>query len=64
MAARENKTEAACQHIWVYEGKQGSDTWKVCRLCGQTQIVGPYDPVPGLVAKELRIRHDNEDGDV
>lgn len=64
MAARENKTEAACQHIWVYEGKQGQDVWKICTRCGQTQLVGPYDAVQALVAKELQIRHDDKDGDV
>lgn len=53
-----------CPHIWVYDGKQGSDIWKICIRCGQTQLLGPYDPVPTLVAKELQIRHDDKDGDV
>lgn len=59
-----NDKQAECQHLWQYDGKQGSDMWVMCPRCGQTRMVGPYDPVPMMVAKELHIRHDNEDGDV
>lgn len=31
-----------CPHIWVYDGKQGSDIWKICTRCGQTRLLGPY----------------------
>ena len=61
--------EALCSHIWVYDHKDYNYMYKRCQRCGAIQktdytedMLHPFQA--NLVARELHIRHDGEDGDV
>ena len=51
-----------CPHAWQYEGESFGDRFVRCARCGMVRMAMPWEPVH-LVSKELRIRHDNEEGD-
>lgn len=61
MTDQEKKTDE-CQHAWQYEGESFGDRFVRCAKCGMLRMAMPWETVH-LVSKELRIRHDGEEGD-
>lgn len=61
MTEQEKKMQE-CQHAWQYEGESFGDRFVRCPLCGMVRIALPWETVY-MVSKELRIRHDGEEGD-
>ena len=52
-----------CHHCWIYDHQSFDDVFLRCPRCGLVRISYPGEIV-ARVARELRIRHDGEDGDV
>ena len=52
-----------CSHVWVYDHTQFEDVYMRCPRCGLVRIAYPGETV-AMVSRELKIRHDEKDGDV
>lgn len=51
-----------CSHVWVYDGMQFEDVFLRCPRCGMIRMAMPGE-TNHIVSKELKIRHDGEEGD-
>lgn len=52
-----------CPHVWVYDHRQFDDVFLRCPRCGMVRIAMPGETA-ARVYRELKIRHDEKDGDV
>lgn len=63
MTEQELKMEN-CSHAWVYSHcGTNDDVYLRCPYCGMERLAMPGETAH-LVNRELKIRHDNVDGDV
>ena len=57
-----------CVHIWIYDHKNYTTIFMRCSRCGAVRTCDPGNellhPYANIAAKELRIRHDGEEGDM
>lgn len=61
MTEQEKKMES-CFHAWIYDHTEHETVYMRCPYCNMVRMAMPGEPVH-LVSKELKIRHDGEDGD-
>lgn len=59
----QEKLMETCSHAWVYDGQQFDDVFLCCPYCGMIRMAMPGE-TSHIVSRELKIRHDGEDGDV
>ena len=52
-----------CMHVWVYDRIDMDVLYMKCQYCGQIRPSMPGE-VAARVSRELKIRHDETDGDV
>ena len=57
-----NETET-CLHAWVYDHRDYENMYMRCIYCHQIRPTYPGE-CAARVSRELRIRHDDKDGDV
>lgn len=58
-----NDKMESCSHVWVYDHTDHDTVFLRCPYCGMVRIAMPGE-VAARVSRELRIRHDDKDGDV
>lgn len=51
-----------CSHVWVYDHCDHDAVYMRCPYCNMVRLAMPGEPCH-MVSKELRIRHDGEEGD-
>ena len=59
----DNEKMETCSHVWVYDHSGFDGVFLRCPRCGMTRLAYPGETA-ARVAKELKIRHDDKDGDV
>lgn len=62
MTENEIKAEL-CSHVWVYDHADHDTVYLRCVWCNMVRIAMPGEPCQ-MVSRELKIRHDDRDGDV
>ena len=58
-----NEETETCSHVWVYDHMQFEDVFMRCPRCGLVRIAYPGETAARVI-RELKIRHDEKDGDV
>lgn len=52
-----------CSHVWVYDHCDHDAVYMRCPYCQMVRLAMPGEPCH-MVSNELKIRHDDQDGDV
>lgn len=63
MTNDQQKRMEECFHVWQYDHTEHDAVYMRCPYCNMVRLAMPGETAH-LVSTELRIRHDNEDGDV
>ena len=58
-----NKEIEQCMHPWVYDHRDYETMYVRCIYCHQIRPTMPGE-IAARVSRELKIRHDDKDGDV
>lgn len=61
MTDQEKRMES-CSHVWEYYTQTFDDVFLRCLRCGMVRIAMPGETCH-MVSRELKIRHDGEEGD-